>query len=135
MKKILIITSVAIYTLSAGSLSAVTNSTDSDGCWDALTRTGSKCLKGWVTWSKSTKGKVFLNLTNSCHRRVYVKTCNKKTTGNWDCGSQGLGAGRTTKYYTYNATGQSTWITVGSVKPNSDWVCAGKIQGWRKFPR
>jgi hypothetical protein len=56
--------------------------------------------------------------------------CNDKKNGTKDCGSTGLKGGKTTKWSTYNATGEYNWKFVGVVKSSKDWVCAGKVSGW-----
>ena len=111
------------------------NVADKDGCWDGLHINKAKCVKASSKWSQHTKGKFILYLTNTCDRRVYVKKCNQRKNGSWDCGAGGIAGRGKTSWATYDATGRSQWMTVGSIRSNKDWVCAGKISNWRKFPK
>jgi hypothetical protein len=80
------------------------------------------CVTGTSEWNN---GAFTLILTNNCRNRVYATFCNEiRNSSSHDCGSSGI-AGYGTKRWrtTRDPTGDANWANIGSVKPNSDWVC------------
>jgi len=125
MRKTIIL---SLMVLSSSAYSDYASSVDSDGCWDALNEKGDECVVVDRTKWDDTKFRVYYK--NTCAHRVYARMCNGRKEGNPDCGSSGIQPGDTKQYYTYKASGEYTFITVGAVKPSSDWVCAGRVPNW-----
>ena len=105
---------------------------DEDGCWAPP----SGCLVIDSEW----RGGRFRSMgTNNCGGRIYVKFCNQAPGlgSKGDCGADGIRAGNTKSWSTsegHAPTGSTYWRWVGSNKLSSDWVCAGKVNGWYDPP-
>lgn len=102
---------------------------DEDGCWSGF-RSGSPCLK----WSVSRRGgdipKTYINLSNRCTDRLYVKWCVRDLkAGRWNCGASGLKGGQSFKKYEF-ATGGVEVRFIGSRKWSKDWTCSSKASNW-----
>lgn len=110
---------------------------DDDGCWDgrhSFINGGSSCFKhSTSTWLNENKLKVVYK--NTCSDRIYAKYCNGKTNGISDCGAAGVRPGGTKSWVTYNATGDYSYIAVGSDISSKDWVCASRWGGpnWKNL--
>lgn len=94
----------------------------SQGCWDGLhdfEHGSGRCLKEISSkWSGSGNTKLTVMYQNTCNHRIYAKLCNQYKKGGYDCGSDGIKAGSTKSWYTYNATGRYSFMAVGSDKPS-----------------
>lgn len=102
---------------------------DNKGCWNAKHATGGECLV--VTHKKplSNNG-ISIVYKNTCSARIYARMCNFKNAAYNDCGVSGISAGSTHTSTTHSkATGQYTYLAVGSVKSSNDWVCAERVAG------
>jgi hypothetical protein len=103
-------------------------SPDADGCFIPPR----PCL----TVESSTKNKdnyVVVKYRNSCGARVYVTMCNQLISGKQDCGADGVSAGGLLSWWSYAATGNSTYVYTGSTKSSSDWVCKSKDPSTKNF--
>jgi len=100
-------------------------SVDKDGCF--------KTPRNCVAMSSKWKKKRFISYyTNNCGARIYIRFCNKRAGKTPDCGASGLKAGKRKAWHTSrNATSQYYANWVGSVKGSKDWVCSGKVRGWK----
>ncbi|TNE47963.1 MAG: hypothetical protein EP343_17975 [Deltaproteobacteria bacterium] len=97
-------------------------------CW--FPRQG--CVK--LVRRNTRRGRLYIKLKNMCRGRIYIKKCieyRRKGHRRWDCGSTGVRQGRTTSWYSYNATGRFHIRYIGVRKPSKDWVCADKHSKWR----
>lgn len=104
---------------------------DEDGCWDAQTISGARCVVDEsAEWGGSDGDKLIVRYRNQCDHRAYIRKCNQKKGGEWSCGVGGIRPHGTGVWYTYDATGDYEWVAVGSVNSGKDWVCAGKHQYW-----
>lgn len=98
--------------------------TDKDSCWSGRHANGS-CLEH-STYEKN--GATYIVLSNVCSDRLYVKWCADKR-----CGAEGLGGGQTKKAYEYVTNATVRVMATGVIRPQYDWVCAGKVSGWRDW--
>jgi hypothetical protein len=106
------------------------SSVDDDGCWDGFSSSGGDCITvDDASWLNS--GKFKTRYRNSCSHRVYMRFCNVRENGSEDCGATGVSAGSTTSWSTSNATGEYYYRWVGSERGGMDWVCSGKVNGWK----
>ena len=99
---------------------------DDDTCWEPP----NWCLSANASWDQYTEDKINVRYENVCQHRVYIRMCNQRMNGTEDCGATGLSPGRTTTWYTYNASGSYRYNMVGVLTSSKDWVCAGKVYGW-----
>lgn len=107
------------------------SSVDEDSCWDGRTSGGGDCVVvDDASWSQYTDGQFKVRYKNICDHRVYVRYCNGRENGSEDCGATGIGAGRTSSWSTYNASGEYSYNWIGVERGSMDWVCSGKVSGW-----
>jgi len=101
---------------------------DEDGCY----RPSNYCIS---VESSSWKGNRFtVKYRNNCNSRIYMRFCNERTGGrSADCGASGITPQGTKSWWTtkQNATGRYSYTFTGSTKGSSDWVCSGKVSGWK----
>lgn len=107
--------------------SAMAVQTDEDSCWNAP----NWCVTANSSWSQRSSDQLIVRYTNNCDARIYLRYCHTRNNGTKDCGATGIGAGRTHNTWTNNADGNYEWRFVGVTNPSKDWVCAGKVRGWR----
>lgn len=112
---------------SSTALAGYSNSVDDRGCWDGRTDYGGECISETSEWQGE---RLRVRYTNNCNHRVYMKFCNERNSGSWDCGASGVGAGRTHTWSTNNASGNYRYIWIGSVNGSKDWVCNDDVSGW-----
>lgn len=129
MKKAIVLIGCTTAMIASAAQASYNSSNDSDGCWDALNSNNGKCVRGTTQWNDEA---FIATLSNNCSHRVYVRMCNERYGKSPDCGATGIRGGSSTNWRTgRDATGRSAWRTIGSVTPSKDWVCAGKVSGWR----
>lgn len=121
--------SLASFCIITNAFADYSNSLDKKGCWDGLIN-GYSCVNSEAEWSKHSKGKIISKYTNKCNHRLYVKTCNERNSGTWDCGASGIQPGSTKSWSTSNASGRYEYSAIGSTKPSADWVCADRASSW-----
>lgn len=94
--KILIVAALAIT--AAGSTWAA----DARHCVALHTKRGEHC---------GDPSSISVDVVNRCNQPVYVKVCNQRTNGQWDCGSDSnLAPGkRNTGFWSCKATGRYEW--------------------------
>ncbi|MET4102315.1 hypothetical protein ABIE58_001745 [Roseovarius sp. MBR-78] len=98
---------------------------DSDGCF----ATANKCVSITSKWKD---GAFISYFTNNCSGRVYARYCNEREAGRHDCGATGIRQGKRHSWRTgSDATGRVNIYWVGSLHSSKDWVCSGKVEGWR----
>lgn len=106
---------------------------DEDGCWSGRSSGGQHCLvQSDSKWGDDDY--LTVTYTNRCSDRLYVRFCNQRKDGSWDCGVDGIRPGSQKKWSTYKASGRTHANYTGSTKPMQDWVCAGKVPGWSDGP-
>ena len=130
MKRILITAFLTV--ISTAAISGYRDSVDDKGCWDAKVNSYESCAYQISGELKS--GKAIVKYGNKCNHRIYSTYCNEYTNGKWDCGSDGIRAGGSKSWSTYDASGRTHIKSVGSENPSQDWVCAGEISDWNDDP-
>lgn len=107
---------------------------DDAGCFE----TRPNCVVGRTEWGTGRNSdRLYLRLTNRCGARVYVRACMRMANGSDRCGAFGINPGQT---HNFNWTGAderglTEWRWVGSVRAQSDWVCAGRVSNFTADPR
>lgn len=98
---------------------------DEDGCIDAI---------GWCSSAPSMEQRgttTFLRFKNTCPFRVYGTFINGRADGSADSGATGVAAGATHTWSTPSGSGKGYARIVGSTKASMDWVCSGRMNGFR----
>lgn len=95
---------------------------DTDGCWVPIRKPACVVVEQ-TKWSGT---EFIIRYRNNCPGGVYMGFCNARKDGTTDCGADHVAAGKSTSWWTYNATGDYAYKYTGSNKASSDWVCAGK---------
>ncbi len=116
---------VIVAVLLSANQSVQAASADKDGCF----KPRKQCVATTSKWKK----KQFISYyTNNCGARIYIRFCNKRAGKSPDCGASGLKAGKRKSWVTSrNATGRFYANWTGSLKGSKDWVCSGKVRGWK----
>lgn len=101
--------------------------TDEDSCWEP----DYDCVAADPEWD----GKKFkVVLTNNCAERIYLKYCLELNNGGSTCGATALDVGEETNgAYSYSGTGRYKTMYIGVVQSGKDWVCSGKVPGWKEL--
>lgn len=94
---------------------------DDKGCWSGQHSNG-PCLE-YSSYIKNNK--TYVELTNICTDRLYMKWC----VGN-KCGADGLRGGQTKKKYEYITNARVQAWAIGSNRSSSDWTCKSRMGGW-----
>ncbi|HBM87514.1 MAG: hypothetical protein P1U69_14845 [Parvibaculaceae bacterium] len=116
---------VTIASLMALSTQAGATDADEDGCY----ATPSGCVDMTGNWS-SNGDRFTSRYENNCGGRIVINHCNYRSGKSPDCGQNGLRAGRSTSWSTYEATGKYEAEWIGSLQAGNDWVCVNKSGGW-----
>ena len=81
---------LALSVLASPSFADYYSSVDDDTCWDARNASGGNCIEVETEWKSNDKLHVYYN--NTCEQRLYIKMCNERKAGGWDCGQGRLEA-------------------------------------------
>ena len=111
----------ALIAISSSANASYKTSSDRNGCWDAKTSIGDKCIQQTShTWSGN---KITVTYKNRCANRLYAMVCHNQTGGVRDCESFGIRGNSTHRESTFNATGDINYNAVGSTNASNDYLC------------
>jgi hypothetical protein len=130
MKVLIAVINALMILISTSVIADYQDSVDQKGCWDALSTREGQCL--YQVSGKMKDGRAIVKYGNKCEHRIYVRFCNERNNGSWDCGSDGIRGGRTKIWSTGNATGRTNAKAVGSAKPSQDWNCTDLHSNWHE---
>ncbi|MBX7457052.1 hypothetical protein K3152_02225 [Qipengyuania sp. 1NDH17] len=125
-------TLMTAFTLAAFSSAAnadYRSSVDEDGCWDARDSYGANCMT--LVDAHRENGRAEVTYKNKCSQRIYARICLTRVGKADSCGQSSMRPGQEFTWYTHSSAGQQSARSIGSTSTSNDWVCTGKVRGWR----
>lgn len=110
-----------IFPTALAVLSLPAKATDEDGCWSGRHANG-PCLE-YTSYQKDNK--TYIELTNVCSKRLYMRWC-----AGDKCGADSLGGGKSKRKYEYIIGANVSAKATGSTIWTKDWVCSSKVADW-----
>lgn len=125
-------TLMTAFTLAAFSSAAnadYRSSVDEDGCWDARDPYRASCMT--FIDAHRENGRAEVTYRDNCSQRIYARICLTRVNQSDSCGQSGMRPGQEFRRYAHNSAGQRFARSIGSTNTSNDWVCTGKVGGWR----